>query len=98
MEESCCHSSLMLERSHRRRALGRGSGWEMRLGNWVLAKAATDWRWRLKPGRGSSSSAPGWKLGGFWKGRNSFGKPKGLGGPFGPSAPTQRVGGKREAV
>ncbi len=32
MEESCCQSSLMRERSQRRRALGRGSGWQRRSG------------------------------------------------------------------
>ena len=55
----------MRERCQRRRALGRGSGWQMRSGKWVLAKAATDSRWRLKPRRVSSSSATSWKLGGF---------------------------------
>jgi hypothetical protein len=42
MGESCCHNSLRRERSQRRRALGRGSGWQMRLGKCARTKAATD--------------------------------------------------------
>src|SRR6266702_4364760 len=85
MEESCCQSSSMRERSQRRRALGRGSGWQMRFGKWVLAKAATDSRWRLKPRRVSSSSATSWKLGGFWRGMNSL--MKAVGGISGVNGP-----------
>ena len=71
------------ERSQRRRAFGRGSGWQIRSGKCVLAKAATDSRWRLKPRRVCSSSATSWKLGGFWRGRNSLRKAMASGGQSG---------------
>src|ERR1017187_7796903 len=91
MEESCCQSSLRLDRSQRRRAAGWPDGWGTRLGKWERTKAATDSRWRLKPKQISSSSEMSWKLAGYCSGTKSWRNWQTWGGQSGQKTPPESL-------